>query len=60
MRAQLVEELQAPVFVDWLLDQVAEAEIRVNPSYGVFDPESGEVVARRAVRSGPDPVQLTP
>ncbi|MGH2682998.1 MAG: peptidylprolyl isomerase [Actinomycetota bacterium] len=60
IRPQLVAELQTPVFAEWLLDRVREAEIRVNPSYGVFDPASGEVVARRAARSGPDPVQLTP
>ena len=60
IRPELVEELQGPVFVEWLLERVREAEIRVNPSYGVFDPESGEVVAHRNGRSGPDRVQLTP
>jgi hypothetical protein len=59
IRAQLVEELRGPVFAEWLLDQVQQAEIRVNPSYGVFDPESGEVVSPRAVGT-PDAVQLTP
>ena len=59
IRTQLFEELQGPVFVEWLLDRVRDAEIRVNPSYGVFDPESGEVVSPRAVRA-PDQVQLTP
>jgi parvulin-like peptidyl-prolyl isomerase len=60
IRPELFEELQGPVFVEWLLDRVRGAEIRVNPSYGVFDPASGEVVAPRAGRSGPDRVQLTP
>jgi len=60
IRPQLVEELQFPVFTEWLLDRVRDAEIRVNPSYGVFDSETGEVVAGRAGRSGPDRVQLTP
>jgi hypothetical protein len=59
IRAQLVDELQGPVFAEWLLHQVRQAEIRVNPSYGVFDPESGEVVSSRAVGT-PDAVQLTP
>ena len=59
IRTQLFDELQGPVFADWLLDQLREAEIRVNPSYGVFDPETGEVVSPRAVRT-PDQVQLTP
>jgi hypothetical protein len=59
IRTQLFDELRGPVFTEWLLDQVREAEIRVNPSYGVFDPESGEVVSSRAVET-PDGVQLTP
>jgi parvulin-like peptidyl-prolyl isomerase len=59
IRTQLFDELQGPVFVEWLLDRVRDAEIRVNPSYGVFDPQSGEVVAGRAVAT-PDEVQLTP
>jgi hypothetical protein len=59
IRTQLFEELQGQVFTKWLLDQVRDAEIRVNPSYGVFDPQTGEVVAARAVRT-PDRVQLTP
>lgn len=59
IRTQLFDELQGPVFARWLLGQVRDAEIRVNPSYGVFDPETGEVVSARAVRT-PDQVQLTP
>jgi parvulin-like peptidyl-prolyl isomerase len=60
IRPQLVEELQFPVFTEWLIDRVHDAEIRVNPAYGAFDLESGEVVAPRATRPGPDRVQLTP
>jgi hypothetical protein len=59
VRPELVEELQELVFAEWLLGQVREAEIRVNPSYGVFDSESGEVVSHRAIGT-PDGVQLTP
>lgn len=60
IRPQLVAELQVPVFTEWLLDRVNEAEIRVNPAYGVFDPQSGQVVPPRPGRPGPDRVQLTP
>jgi parvulin-like peptidyl-prolyl isomerase len=60
IRPQLVEELQVPVFTEWLLDRVHQAEIRVNPAYGVFDAGTGEVVAARPRRPGPDRVQLTP
>jgi parvulin-like peptidyl-prolyl isomerase len=60
IRPRLMQELQGPVFGEWLLSQVRQAEIRVNPSYGIFDPESGEVVSSRAGGPGPDRVQLTP
>jgi parvulin-like peptidyl-prolyl isomerase len=59
IRPQLVGELQGQVFAEWLLDRLREAEIRVNPSYGVFDPDTGEVVASRAESPG-ERVQLTP
>lgn len=58
-RPELIEELQGQVFAEWLLDRLRHAEIRVNPQYGVFDPESGEVVAHRAASPG-EPIQLTP
>lgn len=59
VRPDLVEELQGQVFVEWLLGRLRQAQIRVNPSYGVFDPDTGEVVAHRAASPG-ERVQLTP
>ena len=59
VRDQLRQELAAQVFGRWLLGRLREAEVRVNPRYGVFDERSGQVVERRSTADQPD-VQLSP
>lgn len=59
VRDQLVEERAAEVFRDWLLDRLGAMDIRVNPRYGIYDADSGQVVERRATTPLPAP-QVTP
>ncbi len=60
-RAQLLAELTGQVFTDWLLQRVAQADIRVNPRYGAFDEETGSVVERTSSTPIPGPsIQLVP
>jgi foldase protein PrsA len=61
VRDQLVEELQGDLFGRWLFGRLRTAEIRVNPRYGYFDREAGEVLERRATSPEPSPsIQLVP
>ncbi|MGH2725289.1 MAG: foldase protein PrsA [Actinomycetota bacterium] len=57
---QLLEEARGETFREWLLEQVARAEIRVNPRYGLFDEQAGVVVPRTATTPSPPPVQVVP
>lgn len=57
---QLLEEARGETFRDWLLEQVAAADIQVNPRYGLFDEQSGAVIPRTATTPSPPPVQLEP
>ena len=57
---QLLEEARGETFRDWLLEQIAAAEIRVNPRYGLFDEQSGAVIPRTSTTPSPPPVQLEP
>lgn len=58
-RDQLIGERSGDVFVEWLLEQARGAEIRVNPRYGVYDDDAGQVVPRTATTPEPGP-QVTP
>jgi foldase protein PrsA len=61
VQVQLVAESRPEVFNDWLLEQVDEAEIRVNPRYGYFDLDTGQVLPRTATTPSPPPsVQVVP
>ncbi len=60
VQQQLLDEASGEVFQRWLREQVLAAEIRVNPRYGIFDPEVGQVVSRTATTPGVEPVQLEP
>jgi parvulin-like peptidyl-prolyl isomerase len=44
-RQQLLSELSGPAFQRWLHGQFGNGRIEVNPRYGRFDPNTGEVVA---------------
>ncbi|MGH2740806.1 MAG: peptidylprolyl isomerase [Actinomycetota bacterium] len=57
---QLVEDLQSTAFSEWLLERLQVSEIRVNPRYGAFDRQSGQVIERRATTPEPPEVQLEP
>ncbi|HEX9892047.1 MAG TPA: peptidylprolyl isomerase, partial [Actinomycetota bacterium] len=46
VRDQLLGESGQEFFTTWLLDRVKRADVLVNPRYGVFDEEAGEVVER--------------
>jgi parvulin-like peptidyl-prolyl isomerase len=59
VRGELVEERVGQAFGEWLRDRLARADVRVNPRYGVFNPESGQVEERRATTPLPGP-QVTP
>lgn len=59
VRGQILSERAAPLFSEWLVARVREAEIRVNPRYGSLDPRSGDVVPRRSTTPEPQP-QLSP
>ncbi len=48
VRQRLLDERSGEVFLSWLEGRVRESEIRVNPRYGVLDPETGRVIARTA------------
>lgn len=48
VREQLLGESGQEFFTTWLLDRVKEADVLVNPRYGVFDREAGEVIERTA------------
>jgi foldase protein PrsA len=60
IRAQLLDERIGEVFTEWLNEKLQEAEIRVNPRYGIFNPETGRVEERRATTPMPGPAQATP
>ena len=61
VRESLLQELRGRVFTDWLIEQVQEAEIRVNPRYGYFDEASGSVRERTSTSPLPVPsIQLQP
>lgn len=61
VRDSLLQELRGQVFTDWLIQQVQDAEIRVNPRYGYFDEASGSVLERRSTSPLPVPsIQLQP
>jgi parvulin-like peptidyl-prolyl isomerase len=61
VRDSLLQELRGQVFTDWLIEQVQEAEVRVNPRYGYFDEASGSVRERTSTSPLPVPsIQLQP
>ena len=61
VRDSLLQELRGQVFTDWLIQQVQEAEVRVNPRYGYFDETSGSVRERTSTSPLPVPsIQLRP
>ncbi|HWB72550.1 MAG TPA: peptidylprolyl isomerase [Egibacteraceae bacterium] len=43
LRAQLLEQRQAEVLRDWLAERARQARVRVNPRFGVWNPEAGRV-----------------
>lgn len=58
-RERLVQELAPEVFQGWMLGRLRSMTVRVNPRYGTFNHETGEVVARRSTTPLPGP-QVTP
>lgn len=54
-REQLVGEVGAEVFGEWFRDRIAEAEIEVNPRFGLLDPATGQVLPRRSTEDEPAP-----
>lgn len=61
VRDRLLEETRGRAFTEWLQQRVREAEIRVNPKYGLFDEQTGQVVARTQTSPSPVPsVQVVP
>ncbi|HVM11747.1 MAG TPA: peptidylprolyl isomerase [Actinomycetota bacterium] len=54
VRDQLLAEVGQEFFTNWLLQRLRDAQVLVNPRYGVFDRESGEVVERTATTPLPD------
>ena len=63
VRDQLLAESGEEFFIDWLLERVREADVLVNPRFGVFDEQSGEVIDRRATTPlppSPGDVQVEP
>ncbi|HEX6208574.1 MAG TPA: peptidylprolyl isomerase [Actinomycetota bacterium] len=58
-REQLLQELGPEVFREWMLERLRSLTVRVNPRYGTFDEDTGEVVERRATTPLPGP-QTTP
>ena len=61
VRDRLVEESRGRAFTEWLQQRIREAEIRVNPRYGLFDESTGQVVARNQTSPSPAPsVQVAP
>lgn len=59
IRDRLIDERSGTVFLEWLQGRLSEAEVRVNPRYGLFDPASGQVIERNATTPLPGP-QITP
>jgi parvulin-like peptidyl-prolyl isomerase len=43
-RSQLLTQLSRPAFQEWLQGKLAGGDIEVNPRYGRFDPQTGQVV----------------
>lgn len=58
-RARLLEELAPDAFQAWMLQRLRSLTVRVNPRYGTFDHDTGEVVPRTATTPLPGP-QVTP
>ena len=58
-RDRLIEELAPDAFQGWMLDRLRSLTVRVNPRYGTFDHETGEVVPRTSTSPVPGP-QVTP
>lgn len=59
VREQLLDERAGDIFATWLLEEAAGAQIRVNPRYGVYSDEQGQVIPRTATTPLPGP-QVTP
>lgn len=56
---QLVQERSGQVFSEWLLERAGEVLIRVNPRYGVYSEQEGQVIPRTSTTPLPGP-QVTP
>lgn len=59
VRQNLLDERTGQAFGEWLEERLATADVRVNPRYGMFNPETGQVEERRATTPLPGP-QVTP
>ena len=52
VKDQLIAQASGVAFNDWLGEQLATADISVNPKYGKLDAETGEVVPVRSTATG--------
>jgi foldase protein PrsA len=52
VRDQIVMQAGVQAFSDWMRERLRTAEISVNPRYGTFDPETGEVLPVRSTDAG--------
>jgi foldase protein PrsA len=52
VRDQIVAQAGGQAFSDWMHERLRSAEISVNPRYGTFDPETGEVLPVRSTDPG--------
>lgn len=52
VRDQIVARAAGQAFSDWMHERLKSAEISVNPRYGTFDPETGEVLPVRSTDTG--------
>jgi len=48
IRDQLVAQIEQQVFQDWLTERAEALDVEVNPRYGRFDPDSGNITPIRS------------
>jgi parvulin-like peptidyl-prolyl isomerase len=59
VREQLVGQVEQQVFQDWLAERAQAMGIEVNPRYGRFDSETGNVEPIRSTGTGPSGASAT-
>jgi parvulin-like peptidyl-prolyl isomerase len=59
VRDQLVQQVEQKVFQDWLIERAEALGVEVNPRYGRFDGDTGNITPIRSTGTGPTGASAT-